>query len=76
MAGIGIQKGEILHTAESLFHDRKPANAHGLRSCWIHRRHEKEGFGATMHPGDLPKNDFYFTSMGAMAAAHMEQSRS
>ena len=76
MAGIGIQKTEILHTAESLFHDHKPANAHGLHSCWIHRRHEKEGFGATMHPGDLPKYDFYFTSMGAMAAAHMEQSKS
>ena len=32
---LGIKKRRILHTAESLFHDHAPANAHGLASCWI-----------------------------------------
>ena len=70
LAGLGIEKDKILHTAESLFHDHTPANAIGLRTCWIHRRHEQGGFGATRDPGGMPQIDFRFTSLGAMAAAH------
>ena len=70
LAGQGIGKGEILHTAESLFHDHKPANEIGLASCWIHRRHAQEGFGATMDPGSRPHVDFRFTSMAEVADAH------
>lgn len=65
----GIAKADILHTAESLFHDHKPANAAGLASCWIYRRHADEGFGATMDPGAMPHYDFRFDSLGEMAAA-------
>jgi putative hydrolase of the HAD superfamily len=72
---LGIQKHEILHTAESMFHDHAPANRHGLASCWIYRRHAQEGFGATMHPGDMPKYDFHFHSMADLAKAHQEQLR-
>src|SRR5262245_58110403 len=43
----GIAKSSILHTAESLFHDHVPATGLGLATCWIHRRHDKPGFGAT-----------------------------
>ncbi len=70
LEGRGIAKGDILHTAESLFHDHGPANEFGLASCWIHRRHAEGGFGATMNPGKTPKTDFRFTSMAEMAAAH------
>ena len=70
LAGMGIQRNEILHTAESLYHDHKPANDFGLASCWIHRRHGREGFGATMDPGATPRFDFRFTSMAEMAEAH------
>jgi 2-haloalkanoic acid dehalogenase type II len=66
----GIGKAEILHTAESLFHDHGPANDFGLANCWIHRRHDRQGFGATMDPGTMPRTDFRFTSMAAMAEAH------
>lgn len=69
----GYEKGDILHTAESMFHDHAPANRHGLKSCWIYRRFEKEGFGATMHPGDMPHYDFMFHSMGEMAEAHRKE---
>lgn len=68
----GISKDKILHTAESLFHDHKPANAFGLASCWIYRRHAKQGFGATMNPGSQPNIDFRFNSMGEFAKAHQE----
>lgn len=69
LADLGIGKGDILHTAESMFHDHKPANAAGLASCWIYRRHADQGFGATMHPGEMPRYDFRFNSLGEMAAA-------
>ncbi len=68
----GIKKDKILHTAESLFHDHKPANECGLASCWIYRRHEQEGFGATMNPGQQPKVDFRFNNMAGLAKAHQE----
>ena len=67
---LGVAKTDILHTAESMFHDHAPANRHGLSNCWIYRRHADSGFGATMHPGDMPSYDFRFTSMAAMVEAH------
>ena len=70
---LGIAKGDILHTAESMFHDHKPANDGRAASCWIYRRHADEGFGATMHPGDMPGYDFRFTSMGELAKAHQAE---
>ena len=76
LGSMGIAKADILHTAESLFHDHKPANEMGLASCWIHRRHAEEGFGATMDPGARPNHDFRFTSMAEMAKAHAEQQHS
>lgn len=69
----GYDKADILHTAESMFHDHVPANRHGIKSAWIHRRHAQEGFGATMNPGELPHYDFRFTSMKEMAAAHQAE---
>lgn len=69
----GIEKHEILHTAESMFHDHAPANKHGLANCWIYRRHDKDGFGATMNPGDLPRVDFRFNSMADLVKAHQAE---
>jgi 2-haloacid dehalogenase len=70
---LGVRKEKILHTAESMFHDHKPANDVGLKSCWIYRRHAQQGFGATMNPGQMPHVDFNFTSMGELAKAHQAQ---
>ena len=69
----GIEKDKILHTAESMFHDHAPANRHGLANCWIYRRHDKEGFGATMNPGDMPRYDFRFNSMAELIKAHQAE---
>ncbi|NND50721.1 MAG: haloacid dehalogenase type II [Rhizobiales bacterium] len=66
----GIEKRQILHVAESMFHDHAPAKGFGLASCWIYRRHEKEGFGATMPPAQMPKPDFTYHSMAELVAAH------
>lgn len=70
LARRGIGKEQILHTAESMFHDHGPANAFGLANAWIYRRFDQEGFGATMTPEEMPRYDFRFTSMAEMVAAH------
>ena len=66
----GIGKGELLHVAQSLFHDHVPANRLGIASAWIDRRHDKPGPGATVMPDPIPHYDFRFTSMGELVAAH------
>jgi 2-haloacid dehalogenase len=73
---LGIEKHEILHTAESMFHDHGPANRHGLASCWIYRRFDQDGIGATMHPGEMPKYEFRFNSMADLVKAHQADLRS
>ncbi|MEP1442151.1 MAG: haloacid dehalogenase type II [Hyphomicrobiales bacterium] len=71
----GIEKNDVLHTAESMFHDHVPGKRHDLASCWIYRRHDKKGFGATMNPGDLPDVNFRFNSMADLVKAHQEELR-
>jgi 2-haloacid dehalogenase len=44
---IGVPPSRILHVAQSLFHDIAPANALGLSTVWVNRRHLQEGPGAT-----------------------------
>jgi 2-haloalkanoic acid dehalogenase type II len=66
---LGLARGAILHTAQSLFHDHIPATELGLATCWIDRR-RGEGFGATAKPKTLPKTDFRFDSMADLVAAH------
>jgi 2-haloacid dehalogenase len=67
---LGVAKAEILHTAESMFHDHVQAKANDLACCWIYRRHDQDGFGATMRPAHLPEPEFTFNSMAALADAH------
>jgi 2-haloacid dehalogenase len=45
---IGIERGNLLHVAQSLFHDHVPAKKLGLDTVWINRRKGKEGSGATL----------------------------
>jgi 2-haloacid dehalogenase len=66
----GLAKSKILHVAQSLFHDHVPANALGLASAWIDRRHDVGGRGATAPVSADVRYDFRFTSLGALAEAH------
>jgi 2-haloalkanoic acid dehalogenase type II len=61
--------GDILHTAQSLFHDHQTAKAMGLATNWIDRRAGKTGGGATK-PIEGLTTDFRFTSMAAFVEAH------
>ncbi len=72
-ADFGFEKGDILHTAQSLFHDHVPATAYGLATAWIDRRKDRDGYGATAPPSGDYRIDFHFDSMAALAAAHREE---
>jgi 2-haloalkanoic acid dehalogenase type II len=67
----GLQKGDILHTAQSLFHDHVPAKAFGLANAWIDRQRLSESghWGATTELDEPPDTDFLFYSIGEMAEA-------
>jgi 2-haloacid dehalogenase len=73
VAGLGVLKRNILHTAQSLHHDHVPAQAAGLASAWFDRRHQLEGWGATSPPVGTPRYDFRFTSLGEMVKAHQAE---
>jgi 2-haloacid dehalogenase len=66
----GTSKEKLLHVAQSLFHDHVPAQAIGLASAWIDRRHNAGGWGATAPVAPDVRYDFRFTSLGALAEAH------
>jgi FMN phosphatase YigB (HAD superfamily) len=67
----GIEAGDILHTAQSLFHDHVQAKAHGLACTWIDRQGLADGgsWGATAVVADRPEIDFRYGSMMEMANA-------
>ena len=66
---LGVRRDQLVHVAESLFHDHQPAAALGLPSVWIHRRHDKGGSGATATPAGEVSPTWRFTSMAEFAAA-------
>lgn len=68
---MGFDKSHLLHTAQSLYHDHAPAEALGIARCWINRRGDKGmGSGATKAVAHMPRIDFEFPALGAMADAH------
>src|SRR4051812_8294072 len=66
---LGLQRSELLHVAQSLFHDHVPARREGLSSVWINRRHDKSGWGATPEPTNEWSYALEFPSMGTFADA-------
>ena len=67
----GLLPGDVLHTAQSLFHDHVQARAHGLANAWIDRQHLSESgdWGATAAVDECPETDFVFYSMAELADA-------
>ncbi len=68
---LGLEPEDVLHTAQSLFHDHVPAVEKGLATAWIDRQRLSQGgsWGATAEVAKPPTTDFVFYSMGEMAAA-------
>jgi 2-haloalkanoic acid dehalogenase type II len=71
----GHAERDILHIAQSRFHNHAPANAVGLRSVWIDRRKGAAGSGATPPPPEGVRWDFCFASMAELVEAHRAELR-
>ena len=69
LSELGAARTELLHVAQSLFHDHVPAKREGLPSVWINRRHDRDGWGATPEPTGAWTYDLEFPSMGDFADA-------
>jgi putative hydrolase of the HAD superfamily len=63
LAPAGLGKKDILHVAQSQYHDIIPASDLGFATAWIERRSGKAGFGATPVPERTAEPTFYATSM-------------
>jgi len=68
---LDIDPHQILHTAQSLFHDHVPATTAGLTKVWIDRQDlaHSDNWGATAMIDNRPKIDFRFSSLMEMAEA-------
>jgi 2-haloacid dehalogenase len=64
---IGVPRDRILHVAQSLYHDHVTAQALGMTTVWIDRRHGREGPGAT--PPAEAEPDATFPTVEAFADA-------
>ena len=67
---LGLEKADVLHTAQSLFHDHAPARGFGLANAWIDRQWLSKGgsWGATAQVAERPTVDFLYPTLAAMAA--------
>ena len=72
----GVEKKDILHTAQSQYHDIVPAAALGFAIMWIERRHGQDGFGATPSPGRVVTPTFHATSMADFVRQVREEQES
>jgi 2-haloacid dehalogenase len=72
-ATIPAPRDQLLHVAQSLFHDHVPAKALGMTTVWIDRRHGRPGSGAT--PPAEAQPDLTFPTMAAFADAVESASR-
>jgi putative hydrolase of the HAD superfamily len=63
LALAGVEKRDILHTAQSQYHDIDPASALGFATMWIERRHGEDGFGAPPRPEEVVTPTFHATGM-------------
>lgn len=68
---INAPRSQVLHVAQSLFHDHVPAQALGLQTVWIDRRRGKPGYGAVPKAQAIP--DAEFVDMRSFAHAILQQ---
>lgn len=68
VARLNLPKEEILHVAQSLYHDHAPAKSFGLKTVWIDRRAGRAG-GATPPSNSNIRPDYQFTTLEEFARA-------
>ena len=66
---LDVKKPQLLHVAQSLFHDHVPGKKENLDTVWINRRHDRPGWGATPDPKVGVTPDLEFKSLADFADA-------
>jgi 2-haloacid dehalogenase len=62
----GVDKTQVLHAGQSLYHDVAPANALGIRNVWVNRPSVRPGSGAAKPGVATPTYEVH--SLGELAA--------
>ena len=65
----GDGKDDILHTAQSQYHDIGISRALGMTNAWIQRRHAQKGYGGTIEPREFTEPDYHFHALIELARA-------
>jgi len=68
-SAFGYKQSEILHVAQSQYHDIGIARKLGYATCWIERRQGLKGFGGTPVPEKVESPDFHFATLAQLADA-------
>jgi len=68
MREAGVSASQLVHVAQSRYHDIEPASALGLRTVWVDRRHGRPGWGATPPPAGGAEPDLTVQSLAELAA--------
>lgn len=64
----GIRPRDVLHVAQSLFHDHQPAKRLGLKTVWVNRRKGRPGWGLTPAPSAEVAPDVEVSSLAELVA--------
>ena len=68
-SAFGYRQDEILHVAQSQYHDIGVAKSLGYATCWIERRQGQAGPGGTPAAAQLTRPDYHFPTLMALADA-------
>ncbi|ENN88448.1 hypothetical protein RHSP_81148 [Rhizobium freirei PRF 81] len=69
VAGENASKDDIIHVAQSQYHDIGISRELGMTNCWIQRRYAQAGYGGTIEPAEFTRPDYHFKSMAELAEA-------
>jgi 2-haloacid dehalogenase len=64
---LGAQPDQVLHCAQSIYHDVVPAKALGIKTVWVNRPSARAGVGAVKASKERP--DFEVPDLATLAAA-------
>lgn len=65
----GGSRAQILHAAQSQYHDIGISRSLGMTNAWIERRHGRPGYGGTIEPEAFTRPDYHFHSLAELADA-------
>lgn len=69
VAAEGAMRHDILHVAQSQYHDIGVSRDLGMTNCWVERRHARPGPGGTIAPGRHTIPDHHVTSLAGLVEA-------